>query len=336
MQKKLSDFTPQNCRDLHAINHSEYLAIVSHPITAESHEFVIYKYSLRNDQWSEEVMTDKLLQYKGSVYDTKKQMLYVMAANKVYMAASKVYAIDMRNWRISHRFNMTFGSVTTMLLIDNELHIFGEETHLVISISRSWKIIKYDFDYRTQVQNGIIHKVMFSKLRNSLIAFQQCHDDPDYSRLLEYSLETKEWSVLGWSVTSWECPNRYGPREMLMAEDGRYLLCFGGAMLLNLSSDTLIFYDLKEQRKRWGHMQPPRIAGYRGVLLGSEQGDELIVSGFVKRTYKKAEFRNVQALPLHLIRLLSKWYRNEQICLIKRHRTQSNHRGVNVDDIISG
>ena len=121
---------------------------------------------------------------------------------------------------------------------------------------------------------------------------------------------------------------------MVTVSNGRYLLCFGGVSDAN-ASRQIVIYDLKEQKARESKSVCPLRAGYHAVVLSNKEADELFVFGFIRRSFKVAESRDIPMMPSHFIRFIAKWYCIEQVYLVAKDKEQCNHWRLSVDDIIT-
>ena len=353
---KLSDCPAsilQYCNTLVAMNGTQYLATVYKEMDHDerpdnqyrrtrnynrvTEDFTICKYSLHTDKWSKELTLDNVAYvHSGLSCDENTNTLYFMRNRQI----RKVKLHRLREWRSTDFCNIYADFyVNSMILIGGNLHVFGtqneEQCHGIIDTANLWKLIKYNSILDQECNGGAIEKIAFSKSQNSIIAF---HGRETGSVLLEYSLNTKQWNALKWSSSDW----KYHVEQtgMVMSSSGRYFLCFGGKFQRNGMSggtNSIVIYDLKLQTARISSIGCPVFGGYHAVRVGDDLKSELLVFGFINRLFKTAVFRNVQVLPLHLIRLIEKWNcrENEYICLIARNKQSDNHWKIRMKDIIA-
>lgn len=341
------------CSTLFTLNGSQYLATVYKQMERDecpdnqylysrngkfvTENFIICKYSLHRDDWSEELTLDNLAYvHRGLCCDQNTNTLYIMRNRKI----KKVKLHRLRNWGITDFRNIDPDFyASSMILIGGNMHVLGtrneQQCHGVIDTVNQSKLIKYNPTLDQECNGGIIEKIAFSKSQNSIIALL-CRVTG--SVLLEYSLNTKQWDALKWSSSDW----KYHVEQtgMVMSSSGRYFVCFGGKFQRNgkrKRTNSIVIYDLKLQTARISSIVCPIFGGYHAVRVGDDLKSELLVFGFINRLFKTAAFRNVQVLPLHLIRLIDKWNcrENEYICLIARNKLRDNHWQIRIKDIIA-
>ena len=93
-------------------------------------------------------------------------------------------------------------------------------------------------------------------------------------------------------------------------------------------------FDLKTEAVWESDIRCPVPSEYRAVTMRSKMQDELAVFGFVRQSFKLPQMRSVQAVPIHIIQMMSKWYCDERVYLISWNLGAKEHWVVNMDDII--
>ena len=330
--EQLRDFIAGHCDHFHALSHCESLAVMfersRNAFVYEPGEFTIYKYSVTEDQWSELLMSNEMMSSPASAFDQKSNTLYIISV-------SEVKAFNLTDGLISSISKVPIDfKASNMMLIGDKLHLIGIQNrnlHHVIIETSSGKLVKSS---PTGYKSGNIQKITFSESTNSIIAYHTEKRTRNIwgSRLLQYSLDTEQWIDLKWSHKKRKSERiRIG---MVTVSNGRYFLCFGGVSVAN-ASRQIVIYDLKEQKARKSKGECPLRAGYHAVVLSNKEADESAVFGFIRRLFKVAEFRNIPMMPSHFIRLIAKWYCNEQVHLVAKNKKQCNHWRLSVDVIIT-
>ena len=172
-----------------------------------------------------------------------------------------------------------------------------------------------------------IHRIgsrhLFLESRDSFLV-QGKNKQSETPMICEYSLRTKQWTEWNWKPF----PFVLGA-GLVCTKNGRYIISFE-------ANGKIIVYDLNTRQIKKSSIRCPDTTqkkGFQAVNLGDKERDELTTFGFVNSSFKKKEFRGVQALPHYLISMIGKWYAMEYIHLIPVD--EQTHWRIAVDQILS-
>ena len=184
------------------------------------------------------------------------------------------------------------------------------------------------------LDSGSFRPIMYQQSQDRIILCREGEIAPEHNkfRLSEYLLKSEGYNVMVWSETDWMLD--YG---IVSSLDERYIVCFGGRRDIDGDgelTDQIKVFDLQTETVSESDIKCPISSNYRAALMGSKMQDELAVYGFVNQSFKSPEMRDVQVLPIHIIQLLSNWYRNERVYLISMSSEEKDHWMMNMDAII--
>ena len=147
-----------------------------------------------------------------------------------------------------------------------------------------------------------------------------------------FSLLDKKWEKLK-HITLPPNMRQFG---VVSTRDERYIILFGGCDL-----DNIYIYDTRNNILRKSDIKCPMRGDIRATISDDLDEDKLVTSGFINRCYKGKDFMNVQLLPFYLIELISKWYQNQNVYLLKQCADagtlsdfESLHFTINIDHIL--
>lgn len=239
-------------------------------------------------------------------------------------------SMDMNRGTFQTHCHIDF-KVTFMVMIDDNIHMFGSrpiysspQIHCVLRKS-SWEMIS---EKSMHENSGKFDQCAYCEPRKTII-----HHLWGDKWLREYSVNTDQWTTMNWSrplLTRTQFPG------MVFTSEGRYALLFGGRHR-GIRTDVISIYDFKTQQRSESSLKCPKKGRYSAVVIGDTKKDEIAVFGFINKTFKEPMFRDVQILPIYLIEMTAKWYRNEQVYLMTSVGAApgvNDHWRINIDDVL--
>jgi len=240
-----------------------------------------------------------------------------------------------------------------MLLSPGKIHIFSVDNHCVAERAsgqyRAVELPSIDGQEETAPWTGI-NRPKFWKKRNSIV-MMVFHEDPasfmwpvtNYnaqeeavsSMLANYNLSTGIWTTLKWTETA----QKRDGKALICSNRGRYVFRFGSFIDCGIEDcNGLWVYDFKEETVGQSAVVCPQNG--RGLQcvesVTSLQRENKTVYGYVRGAFKTAELGHLQAMPIHMLRMMAKWYCNEYIAVVTPdlYTGKTNHWSINVDKIL--
>ena len=272
---------PETIFDAFPINHGEYMTV--------SRWTTVNKYSASTNQWHYVHDMDVTHPHKVVCYDRSSNSLLF-----INNQTQTLKSMDLDQGTISTHCSDTNFHTDSMILNDDELHIFGYRYH-ALGIGQFHKVIKYRswklITESSWADECYVPKAFISDSRNSVIAAEFSTDDDqttDNFVLKEYSLQSTQWECLEWS--RYTIPSE--DTAFVCTLDGRYVIGFGDEQ-----SNIIAIFDFKEQTVRESAIKCPvqprsrsLWGNYDAVLMGNKKQDELAVFGFVNQAFKEPAF----------------------------------------------
>ena len=110
---------------------------------------------------------------------------------------------------------------------------------------------------------------------------------------------------------------------------------FGGSTRLDDKDlDNIYIFDTMDNKFRESKLKCPMTGRYFATISNNKDEEKLIVSGFVNDSYKTNEFIDLQIMPHYLIQLISNWYENQKVYLLRRNDDKPSLFTIKVDDIL--
>ena len=158
----------------------------------------------------------------------------------------------------------------------------------------------------------MIHGAVHSESRNSIILtgihIGGCNI---YHIFAEFSLSADKW-------VTWKCPcspytmdQPLGELGMVCTENGRYLITFGG---------DIIVHDLERRTSIpiVSELQYPIKAEFHSLMMTDVRSDEVLTFGFIRLSFEEREMKGVQLPPYYMLQMMAKWVETEWVHLLQR------------------
>ena len=240
----------------------------------------------------------------------------------------------------------------TLLLINNQLHVFDSGIH------RIWNDANKAFDHQNMPKNYFVKDDTFVvpvKQRNCLLilgAWQNISGGvyEIVKWIHSYDLKNKKWSRL-----NLELPKTVSLIDGTYAvtNDGRFVVIFDGSGSVEWKyeefpmgtqyystqyNDIFVLDTIKLQIERSNVCFPFHKTGYseiKAIIPCNKTFEELLAFGFVRDTWKRKEFKDVQMLPVALVTLISLFYNNEYLhVIIGSYDDEPRHWKIQTDRIL--
>ena len=330
----------QSCIPLVTINDSEYLV--------QTKGKAFQKYDVFEDEWSRyPISVPKELKRKKweiKAYDSTTQSLYVLNGAEYDPRGTVLTEFDVNTGAIRSVFSDLPLRTDTVIVIDNELHLFGRNDdvyyrHLVINKRLG---DNQTFDSKPivmkEIRNYTRYPVVHSPSRNSILCLTENGKD---RVIAEYSLSIKQWEMRN----CYGLPGgRYANLDwklILCSADGRYLIISGDNICCDQNSGFLI-YDLNENKLK------PKISAvvcpvacpdslvdkFRLMSMKDKWEEEMATFGFVRRCFHSEELEGVQFPPRYIIDLMAKWVEMEYIHLMQAKGVNIGHWKMSISEIL--
>ena len=287
----------ENFQQVYKINQREYVA-------TDYADY--YKFNVDSNRWSHMFTVNdiEISCCYAACYDHCTNSLIYQSS-----VSGMLTSRDMEHGAVEFHYQIDF-QASFMVVIGDELHIFGTRSN-VSQVHRVVRTASWEMITETSMQDdyGLFIHCDYSAPRNSII--KSCWSE---GVLQEYSLRSYQWMSLDWSRS---VVNSLSDTAMVFTFDGRYAFYFGGRRHSYARSKKITIFDFKKQRAIESKIKCPEKGDYRAVMLVDTKRDELTSFGFIRSTFKKHAFRNVQPLPTYLMEMFTKWYSNEQVYLLK-------------------
>ena len=186
------------------------------------------------------------------------------------------------------------------------------------------------FPKKDHPRSVIFRQALFFQSRESIILF--CWTPRHgQSVLMEYSLKSKRYNRLDWSIVS-----KWTHHTIVSTLDERYIVLFGKHSPRKQDSlaDPIIVFDLRSNEVFQSNIKCPVFSYYYPVVLGSHLRNELISFGFVRQAMKASIHLSNEKVPCDIMNLISRWYCKEEIHLIAVDTDCNSHWKIDMDEII--
>ena len=84
-----------------------------------------------------------------------------------------------------------------------------------------------------------------------------------------------------------------------------------------------------------GEPQFPKLHDFQIVLRGGGVENEMLVIGWIRCLFKEGEFKNIQFLPMYLMKLICSWYSQEEVHWMGGGYKNNEHFVINVRHILN-
>ena len=277
-------------------NNHEFI-IVPQPDKAIKHCDGVYKFNTITTEWI------KLMDFPNDddIYESSEAISTIDNTNNM------IYThLNGKLWK----FNLTTKSITVIsndtnietypgiLLINGKIHLFQDETHLEFDENDEKFTVIHDFS-----KHNILSWIHNNATREGRVIGMVYHEDN-----AKIPVSIKEFKHNVWNdLKVPNCENLFRA-NMTETTRGDYWIFVGGTdvkteqshnfmHVYNIRKHTLIKSDilLLPQIQMVQDINP-------SIITSNDDHDNLLTFGFVKKCYKKKEFKDIQTMPVYLIK----------------------------------
>ena len=291
----------------------------------------IYKYQIGNDnQWTKIVNypTTFVEGYTHSAFNERNGCIYIFDGFGIseYNSKSKMFK------EITNDIGI---DIDMLLCINDKIHFLGNQHCIFDNETKKFTKLhdlndQFDVDYMRGLRSAF-----HIKSRESILMIDAG------GRIYEYSLVNNKW--IKWNIRS---PAKSLTGSAVLTKDERYVIIFSNQtdrsrhtnyIPLTYVTNAIFIYDFRMRKFMKSKIELPTEVGisYRNSLsitTRNKFAEELLVFGFVNRVYKLNRFKNVQKLPVYLIKFIGKWISIEYVHFISE--VSRKHWRICVDAII--
>eukprot|EP01084_Bolivina_argentea_P200527 342897_1 len=111
----------------------------------------------------------------------------------------------------------------------------------------------------------------------------------------------------------------------------------GGGVTTTAGTNNIYVFDIRKMHITKSKVICPMKGKCKAIIPTTKQTDELTVFGYVRNVCSKSDFVNFSYPPMCLIALISAYYQNEYLHLIKTHYSRDpEHWRIKLDHILNG
>ena len=219
------------------------------------------------------------------------------------------------------------------IIINNELHIiggYGNDKHLKWNNER--KKLETLHDMNMEINWQYRGHPSLVRVQNKILVFGG-HPTSGYSHdMHEYDILIDTWENCNTTMPFYGCS--FGVCAVL---NNQYILLFGGA-IMGASSDAIWIYNVKDQTFTKSDIKCPVPNRYQAFAVCDVAKDQMTVFGYIRREWMISKIDQHLFPPEYLIRIMGKYYLNEEVHLTYFYGTlkdKEEHWKIDVLDIFS-
>ena len=218
------------------------------------------------------------------------------------------------------------------IMINNEFHVIGgyrNNKHL------KWNetIRKFEklHDLRKAINWNGIGRHSMVKIKHKLLVFggYDKHQHQYINNIYEYDIKANKWSSMSIQLPTERC--NMGCISVL---NDQYILILGGDDFTHGPCDDIWIYSVAKRIFKKSPVKCPQKASYQAFVVGDKRKDQMAVFGYVRIEWFKSQMEDHLFPPEYLIRIMGRYYLNEEIHLFGCI-SGSVHWKINVFDIVT-
>ena len=303
------------------------------------------KYDVVEDEWSKYPISVPQ-QLKGKrwnikAYNSTTKSLYVVELEQRSNYGVNLTEFDVQTGSIRSKFADLPLKIDKILLIGDNIHIFGryrhngwlDYHHLIIN-KHAGTNQKYDSAAIVTKGRSQCYPVVHSKARNSILCLV---DNGRNHVIAEYSLRKKQWAMR-------QCNGSHGYHEGVCSANGRYLIISGSHNSHSLRDSwrscrvsRFLVYDLNEKtlKQRVSAVRyPDDKGGYRLFSMRDKWMEGMAAFGFVRECFDEEKLKGVCHLPRYIIQMIAKWIEMEYIHLMRANVCPIGHWKMGMNEML--
>ena len=321
----------------------------SPPIFINKHEFVIcpsnhhncisdgvYSYNIKQNKWKKifSFPDDFECYIHSAAYHDKTRTLYLALSDDL-----RLFKVDLNAMELKEDENIECEDHSRLIISKNELHLTGDyrngKSHQIFVIQDDQIRAAHSLQIDIAGTDIIGHALIHLKSQNCLFLF----GGEGRTTIHKFSMLDRKWIKMKAKL-----PKQLQYAGIVSTRDERHILLFGGCLSLSDDGptfDNIYIYDVRNNALRESRIKCPFTGSCGAVISDDLDEEKLIVAGFINKCYTAKDFVNLQVLPYYLIELISEWYQNQQVYLIReddcgapKEEFEAVHFSINVDDIL--
>lgn len=288
----------------------------------------LYKFNTIIGKWIEteyKYPSNIRTSFHTSAYDKVNKILYI------YNKEALLIIINLESEECQIKRVSNVGKYAASVVINGEFHIIGgfkSNKHMKWSV-KDQRFIEI-FHFKEAGIGYYLHKLCYIESKQVLISMGGYVTTTRSSRSCDhiylYDIRNNKWHRSPISM-----PRRMYSFGYILTPNEKYIIIFGG----NTTNHVHIF-DLHKQkmvRLSQNIIQCPINGGFHACVMSNYKKGKKLINGWVKKLWKRMEFKKVRKLNYDLIQLIIKWYCTEEVHLI--HFNKKEHWKRDLAEIVN-
>ena len=250
------------------------------------------------------------IKYSESFYSTNNTDAIDAERDIIYIPElSNLLQIDLKSGKsqLIEQKLVTRRGDPTSIIIDHKLHIFSQDEHIIYDPdlqTKKVKLIRFNDNFDGTFSG---HSMVHLKSQNKLLFI-----GGRLKKIIIWDIINDKWSILkGLEIVNSSGYSRYRA-GVIMTRDEKYAIIFGGQRC-----DMIDIFDINKRVVYQSNIKCPQEREYRAMLTDNVEKNNVIIHGYLKNVWKNKEFNNLDQLPLELIILITTFYANEYVHLMR-------------------
>ena len=292
----------------------------------------LFKYSIDTNSWVKQHTF-------CTAFDLYTVTIIVCEANTIYAYNTKgsitIFTTNNTKYQIVDDLIET-GQGAQGILINNDFHIIGggHEHYKHCKWNKINNTFEILHDLGEEMNIYGIKDFGFVRVNNKLLMFGAPHYSPmkmyfpnTGDDIHEYDINNNKWTKSGVKM-----PPKTSSFGLLCISvlNNQYVLLLG----LHVYSNVIWIYSTRNKTFRESNIKYPWVGVCRVFAIHDKRKDEMVVFGYVRREWRLSQIEHHLFPPQYLIRIMGKFYLNEEIHLFKEY-DPNVHWKIDVFDIIS-
>ena len=280
----------------------------------------IYLFNTKQKNWRKMFNFPPLFRCfaRSTAYHSKTSTLFVSLLCSDYLLK-----FDLNAQKLTQFIYEPSENHAKLLMIEDELHAVLKNEHCIFNVTQNQ--IKPLYTLVHGCDNPNFHHLIYLKSQKCLLLF-------DKKKIHRFSILNKKWKP----IRDLKLPQEIGKFGVVTTRDERYTILFGGGFYVDTQGylDSIYIYDIINHKFRKSKIKCPITGRFHATIGDDADSDKMVVFGFINNCYKEKDFTDLQVLPYYLIELISKWYQQQQVYLLRRSDLDPSLFTINVDDIL--
>ena len=203
----------------------------------------------------------------------------------------------------------------TLLNVNGQLHLIGNNKHWIWNNKTEEFCVIHDFQHELDDNSDVS---LINIPSNGMLIMIAGFDDQENSFVWKFCIKTRKWMKIQ------KLPFLHEGGTAVSTSDEKYIIISDSEYIHVLEMKQFKLYQSSLKVPSIEPQIMKRVGGYKDVLL---------VTGWIKSLFKSSEFQFIQEPPMYLKKLISQWFRQEEIHWLGK--ISKRHFVVHVKDILS-